>query len=226
MPNCVVCIKFWILLFLDELIRILVPDFIAVVLDEAAVAPRVVERLPNRCVILQVVVAKYLLDRLSGLLRVVVRHLGEQMVRHMRVGDVMERRVQDGAERAVHRRQGSLQEAEAAAAVVRDVRGGVLQVGDQYQMVVDNQVRHAVVEGNVRKSEGVDAPGDPSDGGEEHDVGHHDVPPVSSGEELRRRVEMTLGRHIGVLPWAGDLRRVAQCERRSTTHQGLRGFLR
>ena len=77
------------------------------------------------------------------LLCVVVGHVGEKVMRHMSVGNVVEEIVQE-AVGSVHSRQGALEPVPLLVVVMRQLWVSVLQERDHYQPVVDHQVRDNV----------------------------------------------------------------------------------
>nr|ACL52983.1 unknown [Zea mays]ACL53151.1 unknown [Zea mays]ACL53170.1 unknown [Zea mays]ACL53198.1 unknown [Zea mays]ACN35830.1 unknown [Zea mays] len=100
-------------------------------------------RLGNRGRVEVVVVPEDGPDRLGGLHGVVVRHGGEEVVRDVRVRDVVEHAVEDAVV-AVHGGQRAAQPVPLARVVVGERRVGVLQVGDEHQPRVHDQQRHGV----------------------------------------------------------------------------------
>jgi hypothetical protein len=82
----------------------------------------------------------------GGLLGVVEGHLREDVVAHVRVGDVVQRAVHEEAEVPVHGAHRAAQPGPLLLAEVRHEHVRVLQVGDQHEVVVHDQVGHPVVE--------------------------------------------------------------------------------
>lgn len=111
-------------------------------------------------------------------------HLAEQVVAHVRVGDVVDNVVDDGAERPVNGAKGSPEPVPLTATEVRHEDVCVLQVGDEHQVGVGDHVRHDVVLAHGEKAERVDGVADAAEGGEEADVGGDDVHAVTLFEHL------------------------------------------
>ena len=93
----------------SHLLDILVEHHVALVLDELAGAVGPPQGAQDGGVVLKMVGPQHALHVLGGLLRVVEGHLGEQVVAHVSVGDVVQRAVQQEAEGPVHCAQGTAQ---------------------------------------------------------------------------------------------------------------------
>src|SRR3546814_8217670 len=92
----------------------------------------------------------------SGLLSVVERHLGEQVVADVGVGDVVHGVVKHRSERAIDSAKSTTEPVPLLVAEMWDERVGVLQVRDQHQVVVDDQEWQEVVHGHLVDAKGVD----------------------------------------------------------------------
>ena len=137
---------------------LLVESDVRIILDVLAVPERSPESHSDGCLIAHVILAEDLLDMLGGLLSVVEGHVGEQMVRHMGVCDVMEEVVEDWAEGSVHCAQSPTEPGPFLFIEVRHVHIRVLQVGDQNKVKVHYQVGNEVETDPSTKSKGVDNP--------------------------------------------------------------------
>lgn len=120
----------------------LVKHCVPCILHAQAARERPPQRLRDGCWVGQVVVAEESSNVLRRLLRVVKRHLAEQVVAHVGVGDVVDHVVDDGAERSVHSAERAAEPVPLAAAEVRHEHVGVLQVGDKYEIGVGDHERH------------------------------------------------------------------------------------
>mmetsp|Transcript_56318 Transcript_56318/g.98866 ORF Transcript_56318/g.98866 Transcript_56318/m.98866 type:complete len:238 (-) Transcript_56318:3-716(-) len=140
--------------------------------------------------VIQVVRAQHALDVHGGLLGVVEGHLGEQVMAHVCVRDVVQRAVHEEAEVSVHRADGAAQPVPLGTSEVRHKHVGVLQVGDQHQVLVDDHVRGDVVAPHVAEAEVVDGGDEKARSSEPGDVALHHEPVLVGLEEHGRGREM------------------------------------
>lgn len=140
--------------------------------------------------IVLVIFSKNGFQRLSGLLRVVVRHLGEQMMRHVCVSDVMMQRVEQPAIVPVYRGERSTQPVPLRVSVVRQFGVSVLEQGDGHQPKVDNQVRHDIRLHQPGPSEGAACLRQAPQHGDQGGVAHCNLHALALGENRGPGVEM------------------------------------
>ncbi|RUP50129.1 hypothetical protein BC936DRAFT_140253 [Jimgerdemannia flammicorona] len=107
-------------------------------------------------VVVDVRLAQNFLDVARRLLRVVMRHLREEVMRHVGVGDVVMKVVQQPAVRPINRQSCAALEVPDRLTVVRQGWVGVLQKGDEDQPEVDHHVRNNVIlrDGQGTKDDG------------------------------------------------------------------------
>ena len=113
----------------------------------------------------------------------------------MGVGDVVQRVVKQGPEGPVHCAQRASQPAPLLRSEVRHEHVGMLQVGDEHEMVVDDHVREQIEAGHGGESEAVDAEAQQRHSEEEGHIGLHDEPVLFRLEEGSSRREV-----VGILP--------------------------
>jgi hypothetical protein len=102
--------------------------------------------------ILHVVWSQDLLKGLGGLLGMVKWHLGEEVVAHVGVHNVVEGTVQEGSERSVHSAQCTTQPRPLLVSKVGHVDVSVLQESDEHQVIVDHHVGQKVVATHIGKT--------------------------------------------------------------------------
>jgi hypothetical protein len=175
-----------------HLLFTLVEDDVAFILNELAVGERSPQGTSNGGLVLQVVRAKDLADLLGSLLSMVEGHLGEQMVAHMRVNDVVEGVIQEGAEGSVDSAESTAQPVPLGAAEMGHVDIRVLKVRDEHQMVVGDHVGDNVVHQHRIESEDADAVHEQVHGHEESDISLNDQPVVAFVEKRRSRAEVAI----------------------------------
>lgn len=86
-----------------------------------------------------------------------VPYLGEQVVAHVRVGDVVKHAIQHKTERPIDRAQRAAQPRPLGAAEMRHKHVSVLQVGDEDEVEVDNQIGDKVEAEDGERAKGVAA---------------------------------------------------------------------
>lgn len=89
--------------------------------------------------------SKSFLDMYSGFFGVVVGHGGEEMMRNMRIRDMMVEVVQEETIRAINGQGSTTLEVPDIFPVMRQGRVGVLKIGDENQPKVNKEVRDHIV---------------------------------------------------------------------------------
>ena len=121
---------------------------------------------------------------LGRLLRMVERHLAEDVVAHVGVSNVVEHMVQYHTIRAIDSAQGTTQEGPLLATEVREVGGGVLQVRDQHQIQICDGQWKQVVECDGAEAEGHRRVDNHTHHGEECGITLYNEPVVLGSEEF------------------------------------------
>eukprot|EP00042_Codosiga_hollandica_P048048 m.531132 g.531132 ORF g.531132 m.531132 type:complete len:320 (+) comp57576_c0_seq3:110-1069(+) len=173
---------------------------LAGVLHEAAVGGGGPERLDDTAEargngVLDVELSQEGLQGASGLLSMVVGNLGEQMVGHVGVADVVEDVVQEAVV-AVDSAERALEPGPLVTAVMRNGRVRVLQVGDQHKPHVDNQIRHAVRLCDPQEAHGGPEVDERSRHGDESSIADDNSPVLVCREEGRRGLEVAGARRV------------------------------
>ena len=164
------------------ILDILVEHRVSVVLHKLTLLETVITSYCDGSVVFQVILTTHLLDGLRSFLRMVEGHLGEEVVAHVCVSDVVQAVVHNEAERSIHGTQSSTEEIPLLPTEVRNVRGGMLEVGDEHQVVVGHHQRRQVVRPHAAPTEGLDSVAHNGQHTEETGIGLHDEPvPVGNG---------------------------------------------
>jgi hypothetical protein len=177
-------------------------DNITFVLNESAVLPGAPQSERNRSAIKVVVLAKNLLDVASGLLGVIVRHSGEEMVSDVGVGNVMMQMVNEETEITINGQSSSTLEVPNTLTVMGKSGVSVLKIGDQNEPEVDEQVRNEVVLENSDGSKSVCSKANGGQGRNDTDIRNNDIPNlvilVNSTPRVvvRSPTRVLLSRHI------------------------------
>ena len=116
------------------------------VLNIFAVSVSSPQGLVNGSVVAHIVFSHHFLNVLSGLNSVIERHVREQVMCDVCIGDMMEEIVEEGSPRAVNGAHGSAQPGPFFLIKVRHVDVCVVQVGETHQMGMHDEVGHEIVE--------------------------------------------------------------------------------
>ncbi len=139
--------------------------------------------------------------------------LGEQVVAHVRVRDVVKHAIQHKAERPVDRAQRAAQPRPLGTAEMRHKHISVLQIGDEDEVKVDNQVGDKVEAEDGEQAKRVAAPREGGARAGERNVGLNDQPVLFGRKEDggRRKVIRVLAAVPAMM--RENNAKVPECER-------------